>query len=158
MSESQESGVEGPESGQGPAAVNPNPDLFDLLRSLDLPAGDYAVFGSGPLIVRGVIEPANDLDVVSRGAAWAAALKLGQLVDLPKHGVTITTFFDGALTVGTEWAFGDFDIDELIDTAEMIDGIPFVRLEHVVAYKQIARRAKDVEHLERLADYEARRL
>ena len=85
MSESQESGVEGPESSQGPAAVNPNPDLFDLLRSLDLPTGDYAVFGSGPMIVRGVIEPTNDLDVVRRGAAWAAALKLGQLVDLPEH-------------------------------------------------------------------------
>jgi hypothetical protein len=155
MSDGQESGVEGPESGQGPAAVNPNTDLFDLLRSLDLPTGDYAVFGSGPLIVRGVIEPTNDLDVVSRGAAWAAAVKLGQLVDLPEHGVTVATLFDGAITVGTEWAIGDFDVDELIDTAETIDGIPFVRLEHVVAYKQIARRDKDVEHLELLAEYEA---
>lgn len=158
MSESQESGVEGPESSQGPAAVNPNPDLFDLLRSLDLPTGDYAVFGSGPMIVRGVIEPTNDLDVVSRGAAWAAALKLGQLVDLPELDITVATFFDGAITVGTEWAIGDFDVDQLIDTADVIDGIPFVRLEHVVAYKQIARRDKDLEHLERLAEYEARRL
>ncbi len=46
------------------------------------------------MIVRGVIEPTNDLDVVSRGAAWAAARKLGQLVDLPEHGVTVATLFD----------------------------------------------------------------
>ena len=110
------------------------------------------------MIVRGVIEPTNDLDVVSRGAAWAAARKLGQLVDLPKHGVTVATLFDGAITVGTQWAISDFDVDELIETADVIEGNPFVRLEHVVAYKQIARRDKDVEHLERLAEYEARHL
>jgi len=132
-------------------------DLFGLLRSLDMPEGDYAVFGSGPLIVRGIIEPANDLDVVSRGAAWSTAVERGQLVDLSEHGVTIASVFDGAITVGTEWAIGRFDIDSLIDTAEVIDGLPFVRLEHVVAYKRLAGRLKDLEHLRLLAEYEAGR-
>ena len=35
----------------------------------------------------------------------------------------------------------------MIDTAEIIDGLPFVRLEHVIAYKQIAGRPKDLQHL-----------
>jgi len=126
-------------------------DLFDLLRSLDLPSGDYAVFGSGPLIVRGIIEPANDLDVVSRGAAWEQAAQLGTPVE--ERGVTIASLFDGTITIGTEWAIGDFDIDELIETAEMIDGLPFARLEHVVTYKEIAGRPKDVTHLEALEDF-----
>ena len=130
--------------------------LFDLLRSLDLPKGDYAVFGSGPLIVRGIVEPANDLDVICRGTAWELAAGLGELVLLPEHGVTIASLFDGAITVGTEWAIGTFEIDELIDTAEIIDGLPFVRLEHVAAYKRLAGRPKDLHHLELLAAYEAR--
>lgn len=130
-------------------------DLFNLLRALSLPQGDYAVFGSGPLIVRRVIEPANDLDVLSRGAAWAAAVETGELVT--ERGVTIASHFDGAITFGTEWAIGDFDVDELIDTAEVIDGIPFVRLEHVVAYKEIAGRPKDRRHLAALEDYLAAR-
>jgi hypothetical protein len=126
-------------------------DLFDLLRSLELPPNDHAVFGSGPLIIRGIIEATNDLDVISRGRAWERALSVGELVSL-QDGARIVSCFDGAVTVGRSWAYGDFEIDELIDTAEVIDGIPFVRLEHVVRYKEIAARPKDLTHLERLAE------
>ncbi len=125
--------------------------LFGLLRLLGLPAGDYAVFGSGPLLVRGMIDRAGDLDVICRGAAWEAAQRLGPLVD--QHGVPVVSLYDGAVTLGTRWAIGDFDIDKLIDTAEVIDGLPFVLLEHVAAYKRLADRPKDREHLRRLEDY-----
>jgi len=122
--------------------------VFDLLRSLDLPAGDYAIFGSGPLIVRGIIEAANDLDVLARGTAWDEAQQYGELVYLPDHDVEIVSCFDGVVTIGTEWAIGEFNVDELIDSAEIIDGLPFVRLEYVILYKQIAGRPKDMRHLE----------
>ena len=130
-------------------------DLFDRLRSLALPPGDFAVFGSGPLIVRGIIEATNDLDVVSRGAAWERALQLGDLVSLEEHDVEVVSFNDGAITVGTSWAYGEFDIDHLIDSAEIIDGLPFVRLEHVVEYKEAAVRPEDLAHLRALAGYRA---
>ena len=122
--------------------------VFDLLRGLELPAGDYTIFGSGPLIVRGIIEAANDLDVLARGAAWEKAREQGELVYLPEHDVEVVSCFEGVITIGTEWAIGDFGIDELIDTSETIDGLPFVRLEHVITYKQIAGRPKDLRHLE----------
>ena len=122
-------------------------DLFAALRSLQLPAREYAVFGSGPLIVRGIIEAENDLDVLSRGAAWTRAAELGELVFLPEHDLEVVSFFEGALTIGTRWAIGEFDTDELIDSAEIIDGLPFVLLEHVVRYKQTAGRPKDLAHL-----------
>ena len=128
-------------------------NLFDLLRSLELPMGDYAIFGSGPLIVREIIEGTNDLDVISRGSAWERALSAGQLISLP-DGAKIVSCFDGAVTIGMNWAYGDFDINELIDTAEMIDSLPFVRLEHVVRYKEIAARPKDLTHLELLAEHQ----
>lgn len=122
--------------------------VFDLLRSLDLPAGDYAIFGSGPLIVRGIIEATNDLDVLARSAAWKKAQEQGELVHLPEHDVEVVSCFDGVVTIGTRWAIGEFDVDELLDTAEIIDGLPFVRLEYVILYKQIAGRPKDMLHLE----------
>jgi hypothetical protein len=62
----------------------------------------------------------------------------------------VCSFFDGRVTVGTSWAYGHPDIDLLIDTADTIDGLPFVRLEHVAAYKRIAGRPKDLEHLDKL--------
>jgi hypothetical protein len=125
-------------------------EALSYLESLELPHGDYAVFGSGPLLIRGIIDNASDLDVVARGAAWEQAAAAGQLVHLSDHNVTVASFFDGAITIGTRWAIGDFTVDELIDTAELIKGIPFVRLEHVRSYKNLAGRRKDIDHLEKL--------
>ncbi|MGI9585749.1 MAG: hypothetical protein ACR2N7_09195 [Acidimicrobiia bacterium] len=126
--------------------------LFATLRALELPAGDFAVFGSGPLIVRGIVVATNDLDIVCRGPAWDKACDLGEVVTLVHHDVDVVSTLDGDITVGTSWAYGDVDIDELIDSAEVINGLPFARLEHVVAYKTIANRPKDREHLRLLAD------
>ena len=122
-------------------------EALSMLADIGLPVGDHAVFGSGPLLVRGIIDDANDLDVVARGAAWGVACNLGTMLYLPDHEVTVASFYDGAVTVGTTWAIGDFDINAVIDTAEMFDGVPFAALDHVVAYKEVAGRPKDIEHL-----------
>ena len=58
---------------------------------------------------------------------------------------------DGALTFGTRWGIGDFDVGELIATAEIIEDLPFVQLEHVVAYKKIRASERDLVHLKALA-------
>ena len=130
-------------------------DLFGSLRSLELPSGHFAVFGSGPLIVRGIIDATNDLDVISRGPAWERACIAGEVEFVQEYGVDIVHCFDHAITIGRSWGYGDFDIDHLIDTSEMIDGLPFVKLEHVIAYKQIAGRPKDLEHLRKLEAFQA---
>jgi hypothetical protein len=142
--------VESPEPPTGSAA-----HLFGLLRSLELPSGDYAVFGSGPLLVRGIIERAGDLDVLCRGAAWEAAQRLGPAGE--QHGVPVVSLCNGLVTLGRKWAVGEVDESHLIDTAEIIDGLPFVGIEHVVAYKRIADRPKDREHLRRLEEYRRER-
>ena len=121
--------------------------LLVRLLGLDLLADDHAVFGSGPLLVRGIIDSVNDLDIICRGAAWERVRQLGRLVHLDEYDVDVVEIDDGLVTFGTVWGIGDFDVDELIDTAERIEGIPFARLEYVEAYKRIAARPKDVEHL-----------
>ncbi|MEM7431609.1 MAG: hypothetical protein AAF351_06680 [Pseudomonadota bacterium] len=122
-------------------------DPFRALRGLDLNTSDYAIFGSGPLIIRNVLPCSNDVDVICRDAAWHTVCGLGTPTFLEEFGVTIVSLNNGMLTFGTHWAIGDPDIDELIETAEIIEGLPFVRLEHVFAYKKRAGRAKDLEHL-----------
>ena len=128
--------------------------LFDRVKSLNLPAGDFAIFGSGPLIVRGIIPASNDLDIICRGQAWERVKAIGELEYLSKYDVTIVTMCGGRLTFGSKWAIGEFDIDELIDGAEEIDGLPFVRLEHVTNYKKISKRPKDLRHIEALKAYQ----
>jgi hypothetical protein len=121
--------------------------LFERLRALDLPAGDYAIFGSGTLAIRGLIDDPADLDVLCRGAAWKRVLTLGSLDTLP-DGNPIVSLEGGLLTFGHTWAFGDSDIEEMIDNAETIDGLPFVRLNHVVAYKKARLNERDRVHLD----------
>ena len=94
---------------------------------------------------------AGDLDVLCRGQAWERAQTLGPIGE--QHGVPVVSLGAGPVTLGRRWAVGEVDEDSLIDTAEVIDGLPFVRLEHVVAYKRIIDRPKDREHLRRLEEW-----
>ncbi len=129
--------------------------ILDELRALQLPANDHAVFGSGPLLVRGIIDAVSDLDVLCRGAAWDMVQRLADS-ETVEYGARVVSV--GAISFGTTWGLGDFDIDRLIGEAEMIEGVPFVRLEHVVAYKKFAARPKDLSHLELVAVWEAEQL
>lgn len=125
-------------------------DVLGRLRALALPEGDYAVFGSGPLLVRRIIDVVSDLDVLCRGDAWLAARDMSTASRVEEGVGTVSV---GPISFGTTWGLGNFDVDLLIDEAEIIDGLPFVRLEHVIAYKQVAARPKDLLHLRLIADW-----
>jgi hypothetical protein len=124
--------------------------LFQQVKRLDLPLGEFAIFGSGPLIVRRIITATNDLDIVCRGAAWEKAMQIGKTEYLEEHDVTVVTMCDGRISFGTKWGIGNFDVDKLIDSAELIDGLLFVRLEYVVSYKMERASVKDMRHIEAL--------
>jgi hypothetical protein len=115
-----------------------------------LPPRGYAVFGSGPLAIRGIIPSTNDLDIICREEVWNTVSQIGKVEYLHEYDVTVVTMADGALTFGTKWGIGDFDIDELIATAEIIDALPFVRVKHVICYKTIRSSEKDLLHLSAL--------
>lgn len=121
---------------------------FDVVRKLKLPKGEFAIFGSGPLIVRGLIAGSNDLDVLCRGEAWQVAQRIGRVTVLEDYKVTVATICNEQISFGTQWGIGDPDVNMLIDEAEMIDGLPFVHMRHVIAYKQIRRSTRDMRHLE----------
>ncbi len=127
--------------------------ILEVVRSLNLPARDYAIFGSGPLLARGIIDDVNDIDIICRGKAWDLAQQLGELVYLDEYDVHVVSIDNQSITIGTSWGIGDFNIDELIDTAEELNDLPFVRLQYVVEYKKIARRPKDLEHLKLLSGF-----
>jgi hypothetical protein len=124
--------------------------LLRELLDLQLSSGDYVLFGSGPLLARGWIDQVGDLDVIARGPAWEQARALGESRVLPELEIEVVAI-GSSITVGTRWAIGEFSADELIETAETISGIPCARLEHVIAYKRLANRPKDRDHLDVIA-------
>ena len=52
-----------------------------------------------------------------------------------------------------DWKPGQWDIQELIDKAEIIDGLPFVKLEYVVEWKRQNGREKDLKDIKTAEEF-----
>lgn len=122
--------------------------LLAAVRGLDLPLGQYAVFGSGPIVVRGLREGA-DIDLVVTPELYARLRETPEWTARPRD--------DGGETLARD----DFDVMErlefpgyagdvpaMIADAEPIEGVPFVRLPELRRFKAALNRPKDHVDLE----------
>lgn len=127
--------------------------VFDQVRSLNLPAGKFAIFGSGPIVARGlrdtvdvdVIVTDDVFDELAKDPSWVKVQMRDHHDALKKEG----------LEIYHTWAPGAWDIDELIKSAEMIDGLPFVQLDAVVEWKTLRDEGKDKGDLELIEKWRA---
>jgi hypothetical protein len=69
---------------------------------------------------------------------------LGPVRTAPE-GDPVVRLEGGGIEVFGGWL--GWDIDALIDNAEIIDGLPFARLEDVLAFKRFYGRPKDIAHV-----------
>lgn len=130
------------------AIASKNLSKFSTVRSLNLPKGHYAISGSGALGIRN-LRHINDIDLIVSQELWDSLVK--------KYDVIIE---DGikriALPGGLIEAFADFSfpndvkgplipsVTERLAKAEIIEGLPFESLEHVLFFKQLMKREKDL--------------
>ncbi|MBV9796275.1 MAG: hypothetical protein JO016_20325 [Actinobacteria bacterium] len=124
--------------------------LEKLVTELDLERHDFVIFGSGPLLAHGLRDNIRDLDVVARGAAWRCVSRLGVPALGSINGAPMALFYDGSIQFSRGWVSDDWTADDLIERAEIIEGLPFARLADVLAYKQMLRRPKDLPDIEAL--------
>lgn len=120
--------------------------LFDDFKALNFPAGEYVLFGSAPMCVRGLKDCKHDLDVLVTEKLWNDCIKNGW--ELRKALNTGSHFlYKNGIELWREWKPGDWDVKQLIVEAESIDGMYFVKLETVLQWKKIANREKDQDHI-----------
>lgn len=135
-------------------------DTISKLKELNLPAGQYAVIGSGTLAVRGIRE-ARDLDIVALPSVFAELKKRG--------GWKRKWFFRGLLTrkaiqkSGVE-IFSNYHCknfkpatEDIIARADSIQGFPFVSLPDFVSFKRELGREKDQKDIVLIEKYMAAR-
>ena len=125
--------------------------LFEKLRRLKLPRGEYAIFGSAPLCVRGLRE-VGDLDVIvteglfdeyKQNPDWTfKEFKRGDRI------VTMLEFNSEKIELYKNWGPGEWDIRQLIKESEIIDDLPFVKVAYVIEWKRISGREKDLRDIE----------
>ena len=102
--------------------------LLELLKTYDLTYGEYAIFGSAPLVITGMIKDVNDLDVIIRPRAWS-------FDNDGEYRTNDIEFFDN-------WP--GFDVDDLINNHTFeFNGVLFVYPEKVIEYKRKLNRIKD---------------
>ena len=126
--------------------------LLGKLNSLGLSADDYAVFGSGPMFAHGIKDLGHDLDIIARGNAWRQACSTSS-PQTAIFGGLVVNLFNGEIEIFDSWAPGDWDVNDLIDTAEIIERIRFVTLGNVVKWKRLMGREKDQIHIKMIEDY-----
>ena len=118
--------------------------LFRLLDKLALPPSDYVVTGSGPLLAHGLKANIHDLDLLARGQAWEIASKEGDTIPANSGYGRRIVLFQGDLEVFDHWVGGLTDLDAMIDSAELIEGVPFMSLADTLRWKRGLGRAKDL--------------
>ncbi|WP_433616066.1 hypothetical protein ACQP2P_13585 [Dactylosporangium sp. CA-139114] len=127
--------------------------LRRLVVGLELDSRDFVIFGSAPLLAHGVRTRVSDLDVVARGAAWERVCAHGLPVVGTINGAPMMRFEDGLIEFSRGWVSDDWNGDELIDRAEMIEGLPFAPLADVLRYKRTLNRPKDRDDIVAIERY-----
>lgn len=125
---------------------------FETVKALNLPIGEYVIFGSGPLKAHGIRE-SRDIDLLVTGELYS---------DLSAKGWDKQSTTDGEeflvnqnVEVYKRWSFGSYNpgTEEIIGRAEIIDDLPFATLQDVIIWKSALGREKDVEDLRLIDDY-----
>ncbi len=132
--------------------MHPNHILQKLL-SLELPVDDYAVFGSAIMHFRGLKDLGHDIDIIARKKAWKKACSITPpVVPESKKGLVVRPFGE-ELEIFSDWYPGEWNIDKLIDNAEIIHGIRVVGFEDVIKWKKLMGREKDLLHIKIMEEY-----
>lgn len=129
-------------------------DIFERAKRLNLPLGQYALFGSLLLDVFG-IRRANDLDIVATPELYEK-LKNEGWEERQANGFTMLVRDDANVTtVQDKPTDGQYCPDrvQLVKDAVVIKGIPFIRVEEVIACKKDYNRPKDLVDIASLEAY-----
>ncbi|MBI4119944.1 MAG: zinc ABC transporter substrate-binding protein [Parcubacteria group bacterium] len=128
-------------------------NIFEEVKKLNLPAGKYVVVGSGAMAARGIRE-AGDVDLLVTQDIFDALEKSGgwQTEFKPDGRKSIKK---DICEVCTDFICGRYQLDsgELIQNADVIDGIPFMKLEELVKFKTELGREKDLRDIELIQNY-----
>lgn len=120
-------------------------ELLNEFQNLDLSDGEYAIFGSGPLAVRGLRE-AGDLDIVVTDSLYQ---KLKEKYPEKEKG----TIKLGKIEIISPQNSIIENPQGIIKRAELIKGLRFVRLEDIIVWKKKMGREKDFKDIKLIEEY-----
>ena len=131
--------------------MNRNKMLFQKVKDLKLALGTYALFGSAPLGIRNLRE-CNDVDIITSKELFELCKLNGQWQYSIKNNSS-ESLSQGDIELFYKWSSDDFKVDKMISEAEIIDGLPFVKLQTVLRWKKASQREKDLVDVKIIENY-----
>jgi len=130
--------------------------LLNSFDSLSLPEtkGSYAIFGSGPMAIRGLKET-HDLDIVVSPSVWDILIKAGHKEDRAPSGtqrILIKDNFNNEIELMKEW-FKGVSAEEILESSERISGHWYGSLELLLKWKINMGRPKDAADISIIKEY-----
>jgi len=126
-------------------------DILKQALDLNLPLGKYAIFGSGPMAIRGIREP-QDIDIIVTPSLYKELHHLGWREEgsgRKKHLV------NNSIEIFDSWDFDNYNpnLEQLIREAEIINGVPIVQLDEVIKWKKAFGGDKDLADIKLIQNY-----
>ena len=123
-------------------------DILEKITELNWPKNAYVIVGGGVLVALGLVEWDEDIDITVTPEIFDNLKKDGWRQELWEDKVVLKhTFYDVGI------GFGDWTLEQLLEDALWIKGIPFISLEKLQTWKLAMGRPKDLYHLKIMQDY-----
>ena len=131
-------------------------DLIAKIKEQDFPHGSYVVFGSGPLAAARIRET-NDIDLLVSARLYNFLKEKGWHEKDGANGYGVLTHQE--FEVSHIWKFGPYHprLENLVASADVINGVPFVNLNEVRTWKKVMGRPKDWRDIELIDRYMAKK-
>lgn len=134
---------------------NQTMNIIEEVQKLDLPLGTYVVFGSGILGALGIRE-AHDIDLLVTRDVFQELRRRGwEYSESVIEGRVRGRLSQGLAEAFEEFWYGgeDKNIMEIIARATIIEGIPFMSLSELRAFKSVLGREVDRADIARIDAY-----
>lgn len=121
-------------------------NIFERVERLQLPVGQYVVFGSGPLEAHGIRETRDTDILVTQELFEKLAVDKSKFeLKLWKNGDRYLYGEEGDYEITDTWNYPPYSVEpeDLIARAELIKDLPFAPLLDVLAWKKAFGREKD---------------
>ncbi len=121
---------------------------LEELKKLNLPVDKFAVFGSGSMAIYGIREN-GDLDIIVKMDLWNELVKKFEFKKGRDNVLVV-----GEIEIFRDWFMDEFGgVDKYIDSADIIDGIRFVKLIHIIEWKKKRGNEKDLKDIELIEEF-----
>ncbi len=126
--------------------------IFERVKKLNFSTGEYVVIGAGILEALG-IRNTNDVDIIVAPKLFEKLRESKKYKEEIRWGKIF--LIGDEIEIGTklDWENYSTTIEEAIDTATIIDEVPFLNIEETIKFKKAMDREKDFKDVELIEEY-----